>query len=95
MSRSRDLSVWYLLALIAWVVMMTAMMSTDRSLERRVNSLEDVVETTRPRCLEDEALVVAPQIPSQDEDLRWVCVTLDDWADEDSMARLDAILAGR
>lgn len=49
----------------------------------------------KPDCFEDEAIVVAPQIEGQTEDLRWVCVAIDDFADEDSQNRLRAILVHR
>lgn len=54
-------------------------------------------ETIEPVCHEDQAKVVAPYRKGVDkkEGLRWVCVNLDDFADEDSMARLDAILANK
>jgi hypothetical protein len=46
------------------------------------------------RCQEDEVAVVAPD-SNPNHGLTWVCVVLDDFADADSIARLDAILAER
>lgn len=48
----------------------------------------------QPVCPEDAAIVVAPaRIGDTVGQLRWVCVTLDDFADKESIARLDAILS--
>jgi hypothetical protein len=43
-------------------------------------------------CQEDQAAVVAPAPADWPYPLYWVCVTLDDFADQDSLERLDGIV---
>lgn len=47
-------------------------------------------------CDENEVAAVLPDEDGKPDPFKeWACVTLDDFADEDSIARLDAILADR